>query len=111
MVFLTIEPGDDLTSAQRRRVGRIGPPSVLVRTSYPSLLRTAGLVDITVVDLHDEYRATQRSRLDETVRHSEDLIALIGAEEYEEARRGRRRTLDAIEDGLLTRRLYVAGRP
>ena len=110
MAFLTIEPDDDLSPAQRRRAGRAGPPSVLLPTSYPSLLRTAGFVDIEVVDLTAEYRVTQQAKIDQADRHRSELIALIGVEEYEEGRRERRKTLEAIDAGLLSRRLYVARR-
>ncbi len=110
MAFLTIEPGADLSPAQRRKAGRVGPPSVLLPTSYPSLLRTSGFVDVEVVDLTAEYRLTQQAKIDETERHREELIALVGREEYEESRRRRRNAIEAIDAGLLRRRLYVARR-
>lgn len=81
---------------------------MLVRTSYPSLLRTAGFVDIEVVDLTSEYRATQQAWSRAADIREDELIALVGEEEYEEGRRDRRFTAESIEAGLLRRRLYVA---
>ena len=108
--FLTIEPADDLSPSRRRKAARVGPPGVLLPTSYPSLLQTAGFVDIDVVDLTAEYRVTQQAKIDETERHREELIALVGLDEYEEGRRNRSTTLAGIDAGLLRRRLYMARR-
>lgn len=108
--LLTIEPAPDLTPAQRRKAGRTGPPSVLLPTSYPSLLHTAGFVDVEIFDVTVEYRITQQAKIDETERHREELIELVGVEEYEEGRRDRRNTIESIDAGLLVRRLYTARR-
>lgn len=110
MAFLTIEPGADLSRSQRRKAGRVGPPSVLLPTSYESLLHTAGFVEVEVVDLTSEYRVTQQAKIDETERHRDELIALVGREEYHENLRDRRNTIEGIDAGLLRRRLYVARR-
>lgn len=110
MAFLTIEPGTNLSPSQRRKAGRVGPPSVLLRTSYESLLRTAGFIDVEVVDLTAEYRITQQAKIDETDRRRDDLLALVGREEYDESRRDRHNTIEAIDAGLLRRRLYLARR-
>ncbi len=83
---------------------------MLLPTSYPSLLHTAGFVDVEVVDLTAEYRVTQQAKIDEAERHREELIALVGVEEYEEDRRHRCNTIEGIDTGILVRRLYVARR-
>ena len=83
---------------------------MLVRTGYASLLRTAGFVDIEVADLTEEYRVTQQAWREAADRWADDLIALVGIEEYEEARRNRRHTAECIDAGLLRRRLYTARR-
>ena len=59
MVFHTIQPTPGLEPARRRRANGFGPPAVAVPTSYQSMLRTAGFVDIEVRDDTEEYRATQ----------------------------------------------------
>ncbi len=83
----------------------------MVRTSYPSLLRSAGFVDIDVSDLTREYRDTQQAWLVATDEWREELIDLVGIDEYTEAHRRRRSTLESIDTGLLARRLYLARRP
>lgn len=83
---------------------------MLLPTSYSSLLRTAGFIDVEIVDLTADYRLIQQAKINEAERRREDLIALIGREEYEESRRNRRNTIEAIDAGLLRRRLYAARR-
>jgi len=81
---------------------------VATRTTYPSLLRSAGFHRIEVFDLTAEYLATQRRWLDATLRHEERLQADLDAIAVEEGIERRRRTLAAIEEGLLGRTLYTA---
>lgn len=106
--FHTIELPAGLSARDRRRAGSIGPPAVATRTTYPSLLRSAGFHRIDAVDLTAEYLATQQRRLDATFRHEERLRADLGADDVEEAIERRTLTLAAIEEGLLRRTLYTA---
>ena len=110
MAFHTIELPPELSGPRRRRATSIGPPAVMVRTTYPSLLRSAGCIEIGTVDLTAEYLATQRRWLAATLRHEESLRAALGDDAVEEGIRRRRRTIDAIEAGLLLRSLYTATR-
>ena len=81
-----------------------------MRTSYPSLLRTAGFVNIIASDLTPEYRATLQRWIDATDRRGAVICDIVGEETYNDRRTSRRRTLQAIDDGLLSRYLYTAGR-
>ena len=110
MAFHTIELPRELSGSQRRRATSIGPTAVTVRTTYPSLLRSAGFIEIDTVDLTAEYLATQRRWLAATLRHDESLRAALGDDGVEEGIQRRRRTVDAIEAGLLLRTLYTATR-
>jgi len=110
MAFHTIELPPGLSGPQRRRAISIGPPAVTVRTTYPSLLRSAGFIEIDAVDLTTEYLATQRRWLAATLRHEESLRAALGDDAVEEGIQRRRRTVGAIEAGLLLRTLYTATR-
>ena len=78
-----------------------------VRTTYPGLLRSAGFVE---VDLTAEYLVTQRRWLAATLRHDDGLRAALGDDAVREGIERRRRTIDAIEEGLLLRTLYTATR-
>ena len=110
-VFTVIEAATGLSPGQRRRARRDGPAAVLTRTSYPSLLASAGFVDVEVTDRTAEYRATQQRWIDATVRHEAELRATLGDTMYEDRIVDRGGSLAAIDDGVLIRRLYVATRP
>ena len=79
-----------------------------MRTTYPSLLHSAGFIEIGAVDVTAEYLATQRRWLAATLRHEEDLCAVLGDVAVREGIEHRRRSLDAIEKGLLSRTRYTA---
>jgi hypothetical protein len=110
LAFHTIQVPPGLSAAKRRRASLVGPPGVAVRTTYPSLLRSAGFIEIDEVDVTAEYLATQRRWLAATLRHEEGLRAVLGDDGVHEGIERRRRTVDAIEGGLLSRTLYSATR-
>ena len=110
LAFHTIELPPGLSASKRRRAISIGPPAVTVRTTYSGLLRSAGFVDVDAVDLTAEYLATQRRWLAATLRHEAGLRAALGDDVVREGMERRRRTIDAIEAGLLLRTLYTATR-
>lgn len=108
--FHTIEPAAGLTGAARRRARSVGPPAVAVRTTYQSLLRSAGFTEIDAVDLTAEYHATQLRFVDATRRHERALRDSLGDESVDDGIRRRRHTIAAIEQGLLVRTMYTATR-
>jgi len=110
MVFHTIQPTPGLPPARRRLANSSGPPATAVRTSYQSMLRTAGFVDVEVRDDTDEYRATMLRWIAATERHAEAIRAVIGGDAYTERLRSRHEKLSTIEDGLLSRFRYYATR-
>lgn len=110
MIFQTIQPTPGLAPALRRRANRLGPPANAVRTSYQSLLTTAGFHEISALDQTSEYGATQRRWIEVSNRYEEELRATIGLEAFDERRADRRATLEAIETGLLSRFRYSARR-
>jgi hypothetical protein len=110
LAFHTIEPPPGLSAPKRRRAISIGPPAVTVRTTYPGLLRSAGFNEIYAGDLTAEYLATQRRWLAATLRHEDGLRCALGDDVVRDGIERRRRTVDAIEEGLLLRTLYTATR-
>ncbi len=110
MVFHTIQPVPGLPPLRRRHAHRHGPPGVALRTSYQSMLRTAGFVDVEARDDTDEYHATQRRWLDASQRHEAALRTAMGDDAYDERLATRHATLRAITDGLLARFRYSATR-
>ncbi len=110
LAFHAIELPPGLSAPRRRRAISIGPPAVTVRTTYPGLMRSAGFVEIDAVDLTAEYLETQRRWLASTLRHEVGLRDALGADAVRDGIERRRRTIRAIEEGLLLRTLYAATR-
>lgn len=111
LAFITIQPIAGLSAAGRRRVHRIGPPAVAVRTSYESLLRTAGFVGVETRDCSAEYAVALRGWIVAIDRRADAIRAITGDAQYDERADRRARTLAAVESGLLGRYMYVATRP
>jgi hypothetical protein len=110
MAFTVIEPAPDLTPAERRHVADVGPSDVLVRTSYRSLLGSAGFVDVVADDVTSAYRTTMAAWFRETECRADAVIARVGSDEFEQRQQRRSSALAAIDAGLLRRQLYVARR-
>lgn len=110
MAFAAIEAAADLSPAQRRHVAEAGPPEVLVRTSYHSLLRSAGFVDIVSIDVTDAYRATLEAWSTETERRRDAVVAVMGEDDFAERQSRRAGAMAAVDSGVLHRSLYVARR-
>ena len=110
LAFHTIEPVPGLSAAEKRRVVSAGPPAVSVRTSYLSLLASAGFQEAQMTDLTEGYRASHRIWAEATARHEDDLRDTIGTQEFENRTEAYRQTRRALDDGLLLRSLYTASR-
>jgi hypothetical protein len=111
LAFFTIQPTPGLTGNDRRRANAAGPGSGAVRTSYQSMMRSAGFENISATDVTAEYRATQQRWIDTGVRHETSLRTSMGDEMYDDRLDSRRRTLAGLDEGLLARFLYTARRP
>jgi len=95
-----------------RSLQRGGSGSVRgLRTSYPSLLRSAGFVEIEEVDRTADYLSTAARKLEVAEQFAEAMIQMLGRERYDEMQAERRLAVAAIESGLLRRALFVARRP
>ena len=72
--FTAIFPAPGLNAADARRAIEAGPPNCGLRTSYPSLLRSAGFVDIGERDLTADYFATAARKLEVAEQFAGDMI-------------------------------------
>jgi cyclopropane fatty-acyl-phospholipid synthase-like methyltransferase len=109
--FTAIFPASGLTAGEVRRAIEAGPPHCQLRTSYPSLLRSAGFVEIEEHDLTADYFETASRKLAVAERFAGPMIEMLGRQDYDEMQAERRLAITAIEDGLLRRSLFVARRP
>jgi len=110
MVFTTLLLGVGLRPAERARATRLVSTPLLVTS-----IEQASLVDETDwdltehVDVSDEYAKTAQRDLRAYESRSEKVSKLIGEHELEERLAWRREYIQAIEEGLLRRELFVAG--
>lgn len=111
MIFTTIEPSPGLSPAERRRVARSGPSAVLTRTTYRSLLETAGFREIEHIDVTADYRTRQQAWTAATRRRSAAIGAAMGEQALARRLADRAAALAAIDEGLLRRSQYTAVRP
>lgn len=109
--FLTIHPSPGLSAEHRRRAIETGPPGADCPDDLAGLVRAAGFREVDVVDVTGEYRDTQQAWMDQWEAHADHLETLYGAEMVRDRRGERRRTLAAIDEGLLRRSLVTATRP
>lgn len=80
-------------------------------TSYEGLLRSAGFVDVSVIDLSTEYASTLGRWIEANERRESAIREVVGSEAFDERATSRLETLRAIEDGILARTQYTATRP
>lgn len=111
MAFSVIFPSPGLSPAATRRAVEAGPPHCGLRTSYASLLRSAGFVDIEEHDLTTGYLAIARRKLAVAEQLADDMARMLGQQDYDELLAERRIGAAAIADGLLRRARFVARRP
>ena len=109
--FTAIFPAAGLTAADARRAIAAGPPNCGLRASYPSLLRSAGFVDVEERDLTADYLVTLSRKLEVAEEFAEDMIEMLGRQEYDRMQAERRLAIVAVEAGLLRRAQFVARRP
>jgi hypothetical protein len=110
--FYTILPATGLSAADYARAIRCGPRAVSTRRrSHEGVLRSAGFVEIQSLDVTSEWRTAVAGFLAQQDRLAEALIAALGRQDWQERQRSLRRTLQAIDEHLLERRLFTARTP
>jgi hypothetical protein len=82
-----------------------------VTAAHHELLARAGFTGIAETDSTPEFIDVARGWIDQSQQHRDELVGLLGSDEFEERQRERHVQLRAVEDGLLRRSLYVARRP
>ena len=109
--FFSIFITAGLSAANYRRAARSGPAAVCSRNLTPSdLLESAGFASIAEQDLTAEFLETGRAWFRERQQNSDELIALQGEAIFFERQADSRAQTRAIEEGLLSRGLFVARR-
>ena len=111
MAFYTIYVTPGLSHAARRQALKAGPSSVYSRAEQQALLRSAGFVGVEEMDVTDEYLRIARAWLAANETHAALVRQSEGEAEFTVRQAERRLRIQAIENGLLRRSLFVAERP
>lgn len=85
-----------------------GPDWPNAGPGYGAMLKQAGFADAGVLDVTSEYEVTLKGWIREWDAEAGALEALLGTEEVVDRQSRRRRSLAAIQDGLLRRYLVTA---
>lgn len=111
IAFTTIEIVDGLSATQRRKVREAGPRAAATRSPYRRLLESVRFTDIQHRDITDDYLATAREWLHQSLPRRDALTAVEGAQQVEERIQGWQHAIHALEAGWLRRTMYTAQRP
>ncbi len=79
-----------------------------MRSTHERLLASARFGDVECIDVTDDYRDTQLGWMNGWLDNEPAVRVLLGDDDFDERLRRRRRTLAAIDEGLLKRSLYLA---
>jgi hypothetical protein len=110
MGFTTILETPGLPPAARRRARAAGPRAVAMRSDHRRLLRSAGFVDVTEIDITPAFRATAVAWLAESEAHAGELAQLEPPGAFTQRQADRRALLAAIDAGAVRRALLFARR-
>jgi ubiquinone/menaquinone biosynthesis C-methylase UbiE len=108
MVFSVISIAPCLSAADQSRAIAAGAPFKVVTSDYAEMLRCTGWKLVHRFDLTPAYADAVERRLAQEEANAEQLIELLGRAEFEETIERRRRTVQALNDGLLRRELLAS---
>ncbi len=108
MVFTVIFIPQGLAPADYARAADCGPPVIETVLGYPEMLGEAGWEITLRADLTANFQASLRHLIDQEEAHGEELRELLGEADFSDKLARRRRTLAAIEQGLIRREMFGA---
>ena len=109
MVFTTLLLGEGLSQAERARATRLVSTTLLITlVEQTSMVEEAGWDLIEVVDVTGEYEETARRDRQAYKSRAEKVTEVLGKHALAERLTWRHEYIQAIEEGLLRRELFVA---
>lgn len=108
MVFSVISIAPGLAAGDYQRAVAAGPLFMETAAGYPALLQLTGWRIVLHEDLTPEYRRSARHALRAEEAHADALIKILGDAEFSDKLARRRRTVQALDEGLLRRELIAA---
>ncbi|MBI3710508.1 MAG: methyltransferase domain-containing protein [Proteobacteria bacterium] len=108
MLFSVISIAPSLSPAAYERAVATGPPFKAVSSDYPGMLARTGWRVLRHIDVTAAYAAAVTKRLEEEEANATVLIEILDEAGFAETIVRRRRTAQAINDGLLRREVFAA---
>jgi len=108
MAFTVISIAPGLSAEDYRRAVQAGPLFKETSVPYPTMLGRAGWAITDHFDLSAEYAQSARHMLREEEARAGALARVLGEVEFSEMLARRRRTVQALDHGLLRRELFAA---
>ncbi len=108
MAFTVVSIAPALSPEDYRRAVQAGPLFKETAVPYPAMLEQTGWSITDDFDLTPEYAQAARRMLREEQAHASALARILGAAQVSDTLARRRRTLGALNRGLLRRELIVA---
>lgn len=109
MVFTTLLSGPGLSSAERARARRLVSSSFRATSvEQNTMLSRAGWKIIEHVDVTPDYAETARRQLRAYESRAKLASEVLGGGEFERRLTSKREYIQAIDEGLLRRELFVA---
>lgn len=108
MAFTVIHIARDASAAGKKQAREGGPTFVDAPDSYPEMLRQSGWEIAQYSDLTADYGKTAQRVLHEQEARSDQLGPLLGAHQFDEMLAKHRKTITAIDEGVLQRSRWVA---
>jgi hypothetical protein len=103
---ISVPPG--LSRGEQIRAVEIGPVHARVDGSYADLLIAAGFGGVEEFDITDQFRETIATWHFASAAAADELEQVYGVEEFRQSQLHHLRRLEAIDDGMLIRSLFVA---
>lgn len=108
MAFTVISAAPSLSSADYRIALDAGPRFMETAVGYPKMLEQTGWTITHHLDLTVAYARAARHRLREEEARAEALTRLLGDAEFSDRLERKRKTVQALDAGLLRRELIAA---
>ena len=109
--YFTIFTTPGLSKSDHRKAVRLGPRAVASKQGQAELLEAAGFTSIDVRDVTKVFLETAHRWLRHAAELEGDLRSTIGDALFDEQQADRKEMITAVEEGLLSRALFVGSRP
>ena len=108
MVFSVIELSPGLSTTEHEVARASGPAFVDAPAEYATLLEQTGWRTLERSDVTAQFERTIESSVAAMETHADELVSVMGKEDFADRLQHRRATLTALARGLLKRELFVA---